>query len=262
MNSYSLKEILVAFSEGLENHTLKNAKLIKEAIYLLSQYESNPTKENKEKFMACLNQTIVRLSELKRSNQDFFIRIGLYYLYDSLISESKKFEKAEIRNSIVINAPLHKRRGYTRSEYNPNELNVDRFDFVVKGEKETLATGNLGPCIGLVIFDKELDLLFLGHFVNLKCSDFSEFFETVNSSYRDISKLDVIVRGGRNQSGNPSMRNRETVINMLRKYKFNNINIKWAKDNAATNIVYDPNIPRLICVSSYPDEKIISETIF
>ena len=47
MSSYSLKEILVAFSEGLENHTPKNAKLIKEAIYLLSQYESNPTKENK-----------------------------------------------------------------------------------------------------------------------------------------------------------------------------------------------------------------------
>lgn len=87
---------------------------------------------------------------------------------------------------------------------------MDGYDFFISGD--IVDSGTLAPCVGVVIYHRERQEAFIGHFSSMSYREIKKMILEAEDIFGDLSELEVLVAGNTPQEDNGFSNDEELEI--------------------------------------------------
>jgi hypothetical protein len=131
------------------------------------------------------------------------------------------------------------RRHFDGGKVNYIELEMFDLEYILPGC--LVDTGRLGPCIGVIVYDKQEKEAYANHSPDIGLN-LEEMLTCALQKFQNPSGLDVYVAGGAIDYDDPFrdwvLECRAVVVELLKKYNFaeSNVHIRWSPPESITNL--------------------------
>jgi len=145
-----------------------------------------------------------------------------------------------------------------------DQIDVEMFEMEKAECPDILASGGLGPCIAIGVYDLQSKSGYMMHDPQFEEEDLEERIKIIREDYKDLSRLSLFVAGNAFSAGLelgkagfkgiPRERiyaSRELVINFLKKYfKDSQMKVQWLPDNYTGELYLDTSTGKFTFESS------------
>lgn len=126
------------------------------------------------------------------------------------------------------------------------ELSMWDVEYILPGQ--TVDTGCLGPCVGVIIYHPQGKEAYAGHFVDPEVDELEKMVQNALSNFPNINHLEVYVAGNSATNVDPQQRtyelqSREYVPRLLKQYGFkeSQTHIRWSPDHSVAVMALNVN---------------------
>ncbi len=123
-------------------------------------------------------------------------------------------------------------------------------------------TGGLGPCIGVILYNKEAHTAYAGHFLDVRMDGLETMVKNALSRFQDPASLEVYVAGnsiGNEEDAEYFVNDRKFVTDLLRSHDLINTYIRWSPPNTGAHLILnvDSGKNELEILQHYGDQLIV-----